>query len=97
MFEDGETVEFSGKIISHMVTNPKIMKFSSRIVNGADYANKYGILDIDGKKVESTRSFKSMSKYIIPKSFQGLAQSVPSCVKVPSPFLTVMSSKYFKF
>lgn len=97
MFEDGETVEFSGKIISHMATNPKIMKFSSRIVNGADYANKYGILDIDGKKVESTRSFKSMSKYLIPKSFQGLAQSVPSCVKVPSPFLTVMSSKYYKF
>ena len=66
MFEDGETVEFGGKIISHMASNPNIMKHSCRIVSGADYANNHEITDIDGKKMTSTRAFNVMGKYMVP-------------------------------
>jgi hypothetical protein len=97
MFEEGETVEFGGKIISHMAANSKIMNNSCRVVSAADYANKYGITDIDGKKMTSTRAFNVMGKYMLPKFLQGFSKSCPSSIIVPSSLLTVMTSKYYKF
>ena len=34
-----------------MAKNPNIMKYSSKIVISAEYGAKYGIVDIDGRKV----------------------------------------------
>jgi len=31
IFEEGETVEFGGKIIAHLAQNPNVMKYSCRI------------------------------------------------------------------
>lgn len=95
MFEEGETVEFGGKIISHMATNPGIMKHSCRVVSAADYAGKYNITDIDGKVMPSNRELKNLVSFL-PKSMQSYAKKNPHC-KVPSPVLTVFGSKYFRF
>ncbi len=97
MFDEGETVEFGGKIITHMANNPKIMSISCRVVSAADYAIKYGITDIDGKKVKSTRALNEMGKFILPKYLQSLSNSFPNSLTVPNAFFTVMNSKYYKF
>lgn len=84
MFAEGETVEFGGKIISHLAGNPKVMNHSCRIVSAADYALSYGIQDIDGNQLPSNREFKQLGYYLLPKSMRHLAAKTPSFVKIPN-------------
>ena len=46
MFAKGESIEFAGKIIVAMAQDPNIMKYTSKIVIGADYAQAKGIDNI---------------------------------------------------
>lgn len=96
MFDEGETVEFSGKLISHMLVNPKIASYTARVVSGADYGLKYQINDIDGRVIPSARRLSEMAPYILPKSLRGLAANLPDCIKVPSSVLTIGNSRYIK-
>lgn len=93
MFEEGETVEFAGKIISHMAANSKIMNYSAKIVGSADYATKYGIVDIDGRKLPSHRELKNMTTFL-PKSMRANAEK--STLKIPDGLLAIGGSKYAK-
>lgn len=95
MFEEGETVEFGGKVISHLATNPKVMSHSCKIVSAADYAMKYNIADIDGKVMPSNFELKNFVNFL-PKSMRGYAEKHPHS-KVPSPILTIFGSKYYRF
>lgn len=96
MFDDGESVEYGGKLIAHMAQNPKIMKFSSKIVIGSDYGQKYGIRDVDNRVIPSQREFKNMAPFILPKNLRFLAKYVPSSIKVPYSFIDIANSKYYK-
>ncbi len=95
MFEEGETVEFGGKIIAQMAANPKIMNHTARVVAAADYAEQYGIKDIDGRAIPTHRELKNMVSFL-PKNLRSCAESKPT-LKVPQVLLTVANSKYFKF
>ena len=50
VFEKGESIEFSGKVVAHLAaeSEEKIMVRSGRIFNTADVARQYNIKDIDG-------------------------------------------------
>ena len=50
VFENGETIEFSGKVVVHLAAEnqEKVMARSGRIINTADVAKQYGFKDIDG-------------------------------------------------
>jgi len=93
IFEEGETVEFGGKVISHLATNPKLMKYTAKIVTAADYALKYDIRDIDGRIIPSHREFKTLGP-MLPKPLRFLNKYVPGSVKVPQFVLDIASSKY---
>lgn len=96
MFEDGETVEFGGKIITHMATNSKIMSHSAKIVSGADYATSHGITDIDGKLMPSNRAFKNFVN-MLPKSKRKLMEGPLGNLTIPAGLLTMVGTKYYKF
>lgn len=96
MFEEGETVEFGGKIIVKMAQDPNIMKYTSKIVIGSDYALKHDIKDIDGRVIPSQRAFKNLAPFILPKKFKFLAGIVPESTKVPQAFIDVANSKIAK-
>ena len=96
IFGDAESVEFGGKIITHMASNPKIMKYSCKVVTGADYAEKYNIKDIDGRKIHSHREISSLGSQMLPKSIRQFAKYVPSSVKIPQFVIDIATSKYYR-
>ena len=96
IFGDAESVEFGGKIINHMASNPKIMKYSCKVVTGADYAQKYDIIDIDGRKISSHRELSSLGGQMLPKPIRQLAKYVPSSVKIPQFVIDIATSKYYR-
>lgn len=98
LFEEGETVEYGGKLIAHMAKNPNIMKYSSKIVISAEYGAKYGIVDIDGRKIPSHRELSSMGSFVLPKPLMFLARTAPfKSLKVPQSVLDIANSKIFRF
>ena len=96
IFGEAESVEFGGKIISHMALNPNIMKYSCKVVTGADYAASFDIRDVDGRKIPSHREFTNLGGYLLPKSMRSLAKYVPSSFKVPQFLIDIATSKYYR-
>jgi dehydrogenase/reductase SDR family protein 1 len=93
ILDEGESVEFGGKLIINMAQNPKIMNFSNKIVIGADYAHKYDIKDIDGRVVPSHREIKNMGTMLLPKSLRPLVNYIPFNFKIPQILIDIASSK----
>jgi NAD(P)-dependent dehydrogenase (short-subunit alcohol dehydrogenase family) len=52
-----ETPEFTGRVIDALARDPKLMKRSGSVLIGAELAEEYGVLDIDGRRPPSHRSF----------------------------------------
>ena len=94
IFREGESVEFGGKIIAAMATDASIMKYTSKIVIGAEYASRNNIVDIDQRRIASHREFGQMGKYFVPKPLKSLASLVPSTFKVPQFIIDIALSKY---
>jgi hypothetical protein len=98
VFEEGETVEYGGKLIVHLAQNPKIMKYTSKILIGAEYGAKYDIKDIDNRVIPSHRELKTMGSFFLPKSLMFLTKTKPfSSFKVPQSILDVANSKIYRF
>ena len=98
LFEEGETVEFGGKILCAMAQDANIMKMTSKIVIGAEYARKKGIVDIDGREIPTHRELSFMAPYILPKSMRSWAINSPlKSLKVPQSILDIANSKFFRF
>jgi dehydrogenase/reductase SDR family protein 1 len=93
VFEEGETVEFGGKLIVKMATDPDIMKYTAKIVIASDYGLKHGIKDIDGRVIPSHRSFKNVAPFMLPKSLMFVTKLVPESVRVPQFLIDVANSK----
>lgn len=94
ILEDGESVEFGGKIITHMAGEnaSNIMKYSSKIVIASDYAHKYNITDIDGRVVPSHREFRN-AVMVLPKQYRWMANYVPGSFKVPQFLINIVNNK----
>lgn len=93
IFEEGESVEFGGKIIAQMALDPKIMSYTGKIVLGSDYALTHGIKDIDGRVIPSHRSFQNLAPFMLPKNLKFLADIVPKSAKIPQACIDIANSK----
>ena len=96
IFGEAESVEFGGKIIAHMLQNPKIMAYSCKVITAADYASKYGITDVDNRHIPSHRELSNMGAYFLPKPLRSLAKYAPSSLKVPQFLIDIATSKYYR-
>ena len=94
MFEKGESIEFAGKIVVAMAQDPSIMKLSSKVVIGADYAYEKGIKDIDNRIITSIRQVKGILEMVLPPKLQFLANFVPGFIKIPKFMLALLNSKF---
>ncbi|HYD62913.1 MAG TPA: SDR family NAD(P)-dependent oxidoreductase [Noviherbaspirillum sp.] len=52
-----ESPQFTGMVIDALYRDPKLMEKSGRVLIGAEAAQEYGILDLDGKQPPSYRQF----------------------------------------
>ena len=57
-FDEGESIEFGGKVLAQLARDPNLMSFTGKIVIAADYALTHGIKDIDGRVIPSPLSHK---------------------------------------
>lgn len=77
-----------------MANNKDVMKYTGRIVNAADYAQRHGIKDIDDRVVPSYRQVNSAMKLVLPKSLHFVSNFVPNFVKVPQFVMNIVNSKF---
>ncbi len=94
VINDSESPEFAGKVICHLLTNPKQMNYTAKVVIAAEYAQANGIKDIDNRVIPSHRQINSAMKLVLPKSLHFAAKLVPDFVKVPQFAFDLMSSKF---
>jgi hypothetical protein len=94
VLESSESPEFSGKVIAALASDRNIMKYSSKVLIAADYANSNGIYDIDGRKIASFRQLNSLFDLILPKSLKFATKFIPDFIKIPTFVFALQSKKY---
>jgi hypothetical protein len=92
--EDSESTEFAGKVIAHLAANSNLMRYSTKIVNAAEYAQNNGIKDIDGRVIANYRQVNSAMKLILPKQLHFVTNFVPNFVKVPQFLIDISNTKF---
>uniref|UniRef100_A0A914DXN7 Uncharacterized protein n=1 Tax=Acrobeloides nanus TaxID=290746 RepID=A0A914DXN7_9BILA len=50
-FHNGETIEFPGKAVVALATDPKVLEKTGKILKTADLGKEYGFKDIDGREI----------------------------------------------
>uniref|UniRef100_A0A914WHI0 Dehydrogenase/reductase SDR family member 1 n=1 Tax=Plectus sambesii TaxID=2011161 RepID=A0A914WHI0_9BILA len=91
IIEDGESIEFSGMCVAALAKDPKVIKFTGRTLFVGDLGDKYGLVDIDGRKVPSTRSVKALLGLL---QYKKTAALVPGFIKIPGWIMSASQSKF---
>ncbi len=94
VIDDSESTQFAGKVIAELGADPDVMKYTSKIVIAAEYAQKHNIKDIDDRKIASHRQINAAMKLVLPKLFHPVAGLIPDFVKLPQFAFDLMGSKF---
>ena len=95
VFEQGESIEYSGKVIVEMASDPNISKYSSKVVISAEYANAHGIRDVDNRVIHSIREVGPiLENFILPPPLKFIGRIIPGFVKIPQFVLDIINSKF---
>jgi len=90
MFESGESVEFSGKAIAHLASDPNYMSKTGRILLTGDLSREYGFMDEDG----DNHDMRSVSRLLAGRGHTWIAAVIPGFVRVPLFVLHFLSNKF---
>ena len=88
---DAESVEMSGRAISYLAADPRVIKKTGRIFTTADLAREYGFTDVDGVIHSDQRSVQEL---LYAAGFTGLAGWVPKFIRIPCWVLHFLSYKF---
>jgi dehydrogenase/reductase SDR family protein 1 len=91
VFEEGETIEYSGKCVVHLAADPNIMQKSGRILITSDLGDTYGFTDLDGRRPPSVRSLKFLLEFA---KWHGAAAWIPDWVKLPGWLFNAGGNKF---
>ncbi|XP_067652032.1 dehydrogenase/reductase SDR family member 1-like [Haliotis asinina] len=90
-FKNGESVEYAGKCVVGLATDPNIMKKSGRIFISTDLGYEYGFVDIDSKTPPNPRQIKFLVAY---SGASWLASLIPGFLKIPLWVLALVGNKF---
>jgi len=95
IFSEGESVEYPGKAVVALATDPKVHNLTGKTLTTADLGDKYGFKDIDGKQILSMRSIKFVFVYGIVKFplSQWIGAIIPRWVKAPGWLMSAYVSR----
>jgi hypothetical protein len=68
--------------VAGLAADPRILRLSGRCLIAAEVAARHGLLEEDGKRPLSPRSFRRLVRAILPPGWDGLAAWTPD-VNVP--------------
>ncbi|KAL4237412.1 Dehydrogenase reductase SDR member [Mactra antiquata] len=91
VFEQGETIEFSGQCVAALANDPDIMKVSGKIVLTCDLARKYGLKDKEG---HSTMDICQINVLLNRGGHSWLASLIPNFVRIPKWILALGGNKF---
>ena len=90
----GESPLVSGRAAAALACDPRILRVSGRCLISAEVAGRHGLLEADGTRPLSPRSFRRLVRAVLPSKWQRLAALAPS-VNLPmfvvAPVLTRFS------
>lgn len=92
VFENGETIEYAGKAVVALATDPKIMKKSGRILMTADLGYEYGFKDINGKEPLNFRQLNALVQ-MSPKT-RWMANFIPNFIYIPKWMVAMGGNKF---
>jgi len=92
IFKNGESPEFTGKVVAALAQDPKLMSYNSQVVIVADYAQSHGIVDIDNRQIASVRQVSYLAQMVLPDRCQFMTRFIPRFVKVPTFMITAFNS-----
>lgn len=84
-----ESLEYAGKAVAHLASDPKVMSKSGRILITEDLGSEYGFVDIDGSTPDNMRS---VSFLLAMRNFW-IASYIPRWVKMPGWMLHLAGNK----
>ena len=94
IFENGESIEFSGKVIVALAQDKNLKSYTSKVVIASDYAHAHGIKDVDNRVIPSFRQLNVLAVMGLPENFKFLANYIPDFVKIPQFVLDIANSKF---
>ncbi|XP_016098072.1 dehydrogenase/reductase SDR family member 1-like [Sinocyclocheilus grahami] len=92
MFSKGETTEFSGRCIVELAKDKCLMSMTGQVLMTCDLAHRYGLKDVDGRRVVDYTSLKFLISQIPYVSW--LSVFTPSFIRVPRSMLILGSGKF---
>jgi len=91
MFEQGETVEFSGKAVAHLANDANVCKKSGRIVITTDMASEYKFTEDDGSLPADMFSLKNV---LTMSKLTWLAAITPGFIPMPKTLVYMAGYKF---
>ncbi|XP_060075319.1 dehydrogenase/reductase SDR family member 1-like [Ylistrum balloti] len=91
-FENGESIEYSGKAVVCLGADPNIMKKTGKILLSAELGYEYGFKDIDGEERISVRNLKQGLMFS-PKT-QWLGRLTPGFLYIPKWIFALLGNKF---
>ena len=70
------------------------MKYTSKVLITADYAQYKGLRDIDNRIICSVRQVKQIAKLFLPPRLRFFSYLIPGWVKIPLFALNLFGSKF---
>ncbi|KAL7876431.1 hypothetical protein AOLI_G00113940 [Acnodon oligacanthus] len=92
VYNTGETTELSGKCIVELAKDKNLMSLTGKVLLTCDLARRYGLKDVDGRRVVDYTSLKfllSQSPYM-----SWLSIITPSFIRVPRFIFSLAISKF---
>jgi len=91
MFEEGETIEYSGRAIVHLAADKNRLNKTGKVVVTSDLGDEYGFMDIDGRHPPNIRAVTTLLKRA---GWQRTSSLIPAWIKVPGWFISASTSKF---
>ncbi|XP_072543053.1 LOW QUALITY PROTEIN: dehydrogenase/reductase SDR family member 1-like [Salminus brasiliensis] len=92
VYNNGETTELSGKCIVELAKDKNLMSLTGKVLLTCDLARRYGLRDVDGRKVLDYTSLKFLLTQLPYMSW--LSVITPSFIRVPRFVFSLATSKF---
>lgn len=77
-----------------MAQDPDLIKYTGKVIIGAEYALRHNLRDVDNRVILSYRSIRFMVSQYLPVGLQFLANLIPASLRIPQAIIDITNSKF---
>lgn len=91
MFEQGETIEYSGKAVAHLAADKDVIKRTGKILMTSDLSFEFGFTVDDGTRPSD---FWQLNNMLEQRGKTWLAYCIPNFIRIPKWMIHMVSYKF---